>query len=450
MSSAGPTKPNTSIVDKKTLSRIKKLIPKKLDIGLGLWLKIELDLHWDVIICPSETKNPLMFVFSPAQLIGAGAQGTVIRAQNLADGTIVAAKIQKEQDLASAFDETVQSERGSLKINKMLLGRADIIDSAAQRIAITFMEYVKGTNLLDFLYEVDLSMPESSIDRYKTKKDIPIKNRIHLISLLFSELIEVHSRGQAHRDLKPSNVVYAPSRILDPLRFIDFGSAVIVDIQNTTKIGGSFGYIPPECYRENPPEYDYFSDYYAFGILLCEILSNTPYEYILRKKAKELEMAGVVHLTLSEEEIKSYFPDIFDEEGKASFLSTLDDYDKATVTDLIRIINTLCHPYEERSQRGSLAYLKAIHSSLVSEEYKNQTERGDPPISPRFRDCTPRAEASTSSQNTNDNPLPLTFTPQIDRFRRCTSNARLRSTSLGSQGLSTLFDRQLSLTPPKK
>jgi ligand-binding sensor domain-containing protein len=105
---------------------------------------------------------------------------------------------------------------------------------------------------------------------------LPPRRVAHIVRELGSALSEVHGRGIVHRDLKPENVILwksAPEGERPVL--IDFGMASLRGandkIWNTTLLGGSLHYMPPERLTGH---YSQASDAYSFGVMVLEMLSG--------------------------------------------------------------------------------------------------------------------------------------------------------------------------------
>ncbi|XP_019169316.1 PREDICTED: L-type lectin-domain containing receptor kinase IX.1-like isoform X6 [Ipomoea nil] len=127
----------------------------------------------------------------------------------------------------------------------------------------------KGELVLVYEY-----MPEGSLDHHLFKKNSPLnwKLRYRIAQGLASALSYLHEDWEQcilHRDIKSSNV------LLDSTfnaRLGDFGLAWLVDHGNApqkTYLGGTPGYIAPECHRTYKTSKQ--SDVYSFGVVALEI-----------------------------------------------------------------------------------------------------------------------------------------------------------------------------------
>lgn len=90
-------------------------------------------------------------------------------------------------------------------------------------------------------------------------------------------LAAVHAHGVVHRDVKPENLILSPRAEGEQVHLIDFGIALLSTTKRVTKEGavvGTLRYIAPE--QRSGRGADAFSDQYALGIVLLELLTGQP------------------------------------------------------------------------------------------------------------------------------------------------------------------------------
>jgi hypothetical protein len=129
------------------------------------------------------------------------------------------------------------------------------------------MEYLEGVDLHAYL------MPPTAAE---LAPDEIAQNHGRLLSA-FQQLARavhaLHQAGMLHRDLKPSNVLVAGERVV----VLDFGlvrelNGTAATVTEDGSVAGTPAYMAPEQLRGN--ELSEASDWYAFGVILYEALSD--------------------------------------------------------------------------------------------------------------------------------------------------------------------------------
>ncbi|MGE5693467.1 MAG: serine/threonine-protein kinase, partial [Candidatus Zixiibacteriota bacterium] len=121
------------------------------------------------------------------------------------------------------------------------------------------MEYLEGKNIKDCW---------SKLDSLSKKM---------LCYQLFLGLTLLHKKGLVHRDLKPSNLLFIQKpKAKTPLqlKIMDLGLAQSADPLGEESVGGTVDYLAPELIRKEKP--DARADFYACGIILCELFLGLP------------------------------------------------------------------------------------------------------------------------------------------------------------------------------
>jgi|CXWL01.1.fsa_nt_gi serine/threonine protein kinase len=126
------------------------------------------------------------------------------------------------------------------------------------------MEHVVGEPLLEFV----------------TRRSIPTRERLHLLSRIADAVQHAHQRGVIHRDLKPANILITTADIQP--KILDFGVARVTepDLRVTTlqtdvgQIIGTLAYMSPEQIAGDPADVDTRADVYALGVILYELLTG--------------------------------------------------------------------------------------------------------------------------------------------------------------------------------
>jgi serine/threonine protein kinase len=121
------------------------------------------------------------------------------------------------------------------------------------------MEYVDGSNLLDYMNEAGLDL----------------RRKLLLIAEVADAVEHAHRRGVIHRDLKPGNILV--DRDGRP-KILDFGVARIAATdRDATEFGaivGTLAYMSPEQASGDPNAVDTRSDVYSLGAVLYQALSG--------------------------------------------------------------------------------------------------------------------------------------------------------------------------------
>ncbi|XP_004299110.1 PREDICTED: receptor like protein kinase S.2-like [Fragaria vesca subsp. vesca] len=221
--------------------------------------------------------------FSEEQVLGSGGFGKVYRAVLPSDGTLVAVKCLVER--GERFEKTFVAE---------LLAVAHL----RHRNLVRLRGWCVHEKQLFLVYDY---MPNLSLDRILFRRPenmgspaaVPLnwERRRNIIGGLAAALYYLHEQLETqiiHRDVKTSNVM------LDShfnARLGDFGLARWLEheieyeiktpstqnhqfrLAETTKIGGTIGYLPPESFQKRSVA-TAKSDVFSFGIVVMEVVSG--------------------------------------------------------------------------------------------------------------------------------------------------------------------------------
>lgn len=187
--------------------------------------------------------------------IGQGGAGTVYRAADREDGTIVAVKslkpeLTEKQTMVERFIREGEALRqlNHPNIVKML----DAIQEGGRYFLV--MEYVDGGALSRQLLQL-----------------LPINRILNIAIQIADALTRAHYLQIVHRDIKPDNVLLDEG---DTPRLTDFGIAHVSE-SNITETGimmGTLGYLAPEIINGEPSTT--LADIWSFGVMLFEMVSG--------------------------------------------------------------------------------------------------------------------------------------------------------------------------------
>lgn len=125
------------------------------------------------------------------------------------------------------------------------------------------MDYVDGENLAELLKRTGLPMTESEVNR--------------ILPQILDALKAVHDAGFCHLDIKPSNIMLEKG---GKIKLIDFGASKQLGANGTlttnapTAFAQTPGYAPREQMEQNLDKIGPWTDIYALGATLYNLLTN--------------------------------------------------------------------------------------------------------------------------------------------------------------------------------
>ena len=176
------------------------------------------------------------------------------------------------------------------------------------------------------------------ITTYCEKNRLTIKQRLDLFVSVCRAIQHAHQKGIIHRDIKPSNVLVAEYDDCPTPKVIDFGIAKAINQTMSTftvatglgQIVGTFDYMSPEQSQMNRQDVDTRSDVYSLGVLLYELLTDSPpfdrerlrsvgLDEVLKIIREEDPPRPSMRLTESKEKVWSELPTQLCSPGNARF-----------------------------------------------------------------------------------------------------------------------------------
>ncbi|MBI5482727.1 MAG: protein kinase [Deltaproteobacteria bacterium] len=199
------------------------------------------------------------------EFIGAGAMGTVYRADQITLGRTVAVKIlnanlARDDIMVKRFH---QEARAASRLNHP--NTTSIIDcgQTGEGLLSLVREFVRGRTMTEVIRQ-DFPLPQARL--------------VDIGCQVLAGLHEAHSQGVIHQDIKPDNILVERLRTGgDLVKIADFGIARLREEEPQRKDGapvicGTPEYMAPEQIRGQPV--DARSDVYSAGVLLYEIVTG--------------------------------------------------------------------------------------------------------------------------------------------------------------------------------
>jgi serine/threonine protein kinase len=243
---------------------------------------------------PIPPEPPEIDGFRIVRPLGRGGMGTVYLAEQHRPKRLCALKLINHETPA-AFERFKREAELAARLSHP--GIATVYASGElSGYAFLATEYVHGFSLRDLLQTADLVAPgaggswivealqhvsEGIASAERPTAPGPVPTMVALAAQVADALAHAHERGVIHRDVKPSNIMVTFD---GTAKLIDFGIAVTDDasldrITHTGAFVGSHDYAAPEQLRGEVGAIGPWSDTYAFGATLFEMLTlHTPFE----------------------------------------------------------------------------------------------------------------------------------------------------------------------------
>jgi serine/threonine-protein kinase len=223
-------------------------------------------------VCPKDTTQLLrsraIGKYAIEGLLGVGGMGAVYRASNPDTKARVAIKVMNPV-VAGAESARARFQREAASVAALRTSHVvKVFDFGAEPDGTLYlvMELLDGHTLRDEIMPAPEYMP---LPRVQMVLDGALKG-----------LAAAHKVGIVHRDLKPENVFVAETDDGEVPKLLDFGIARVrtrdSDLTRTGSLMGTASYMAPEQVAANAGEIGPWSDVYAMGVILYEMLAGAP------------------------------------------------------------------------------------------------------------------------------------------------------------------------------
>jgi serine/threonine-protein kinase len=201
-------------------------------------------------------------------VLGSGAMGVVLAAEDQATGAQVAIKVLQSDRVGDekAMNRMLREARASQKLAGQHVVRVLDVEME-QGFAYLVMERLHGTDLRALLL---------------AERRVPVYDAVLYALHACDALAEAHGLGVVHRDLKPANLFLTTSADgRSVVKVLDFGIAkdtradddVSRSLTASAVVLGSPAYMSPEQIR-TPKSVDARTDVWALGVVLYELLTG--------------------------------------------------------------------------------------------------------------------------------------------------------------------------------
>jgi serine/threonine-protein kinase len=202
------------------------------------------------------------------RFLAVGAMGAVVAAHHVQLETTVAIKILLPEMVKSeqAVARFAREAKAAVRITNEHVARVFDVGALESGLPFIVMEFLEGFDLGTLLQKQGPLAGDTAVD---------------FVLQACEAVAEAHSLGTVHRDLKPSNlfcVERADGSLL--IKVLDFGVSKVTqvcseDLARTLvpSVMGSPLYMSPEQI-EASPNVDARADIWAFGVILCELLTG--------------------------------------------------------------------------------------------------------------------------------------------------------------------------------
>lgn len=210
--------------------------------------------------------------------LGKGGMGNVYSAIDLRSTAHVAVKVMRHLDSWSIYRFVEEFSWLSQLNHPHLVKLYDAFSEGDTRYFS--MEQVEGLTIRNWFQSLDVN----DMSRWNMLRQV--------LAETASAIRFLHDCDVIHRDVKPSNLMITPGRramLLDLGLAMRAGKSTAgLQLVDGSKIVGTIQYLPPEALRGEPQTFA--SDWYSFGVLIFETLTNSLPPIAIDPKNKDLNL----------------------------------------------------------------------------------------------------------------------------------------------------------------
>ncbi|XP_067121399.1 calcium-independent protein kinase C-like [Centruroides vittatus] len=222
--------------------------------------------------------------------IGKGSFGTVYLARCINSDDKVALKTVKMKRFCLAQSRKIEREKSAWTSVSSHPHIVTLISSFKLKTLFCFVcEYVDGQNLTAYI---------------RRKKFLEEAEAKIFAAQVASAITFIHNKGIIHRDISSNNIMIDRTK---GAQLIDFG--VCTYERNPKKYCGTLYYVCPEILEEKP--YDAYCDWWAFGIVLYQMLiGKTPMATYLIKfnHLDNLDHTSLIKIAKKVQKLRLLYP----------------------------------------------------------------------------------------------------------------------------------------------
>lgn len=218
-----------------------------------------------------ELPEQLLTLYRPIEPLGQGGMGRVVRAHERSTGKSVAIKLIAREHLADAHTRRIflREARTIVRLSHPHVVQLFDFDMPREGSAYLVMEYLAQGHL--------------GVWRDVWPGWVPL---LEAVDGVLSALAFAHARGIVHCDLKPENILFESDSLGGRAKLVDFGVAQLAAASlehqghardwRRPEVSGTPTYMAPEQVEGHLGAYGPWTDLYALGVILYEVISGAP------------------------------------------------------------------------------------------------------------------------------------------------------------------------------